>query len=288
MIHHRATAMLNGRFAQPARGAVLGVRFVALALLASVANAADLPGSRDLESLPRYPQAQIVGFKEERAPERIYPLDSIRRISGRLRMSSQISSGGQLTAITYRLPEVHTGIDAFEQARNRLMKDGAEMLFWCEGRECGSSSLWANEVFQRSTLYGPDAGQAYLLARLPGDSDRLVALYGITRGNGRPYLQAEQFTPDEPLGVILPNPATLLRQLKFTGALDLPRLPQVPTAEWGALLANVLRLDSTIRVLMKGKGAAAWHEALTQERIKARRLEAETSEDDGLRIELLR
>ncbi|WP_217475384.1 DUF4892 domain-containing protein [Stutzerimonas stutzeri] len=257
-------------------------------MFASVASAADLPGSWDLEALPRYPQAQIVGFKDERVPERIYPLDSIRRISGRLRMSSQISSGGQLTAITYRLPDVHTGIDAFERARNRLMGEGAEMLFWCEGRECGSSSLWANDIFHRSTLYGPDASQAYLLARLSGDSDRLVALYGITRGNGRPYLQAEQFTPDEPLGVILPNPATLLRQLKYTGVLRLPRLPQVPTAEWGALLANVLRLDSTIRVVLKGKGAAAWHEALTQERIKARRLEAEVSDEDGLRIELLR
>lgn len=284
MIHHRASATLSGRIARPARG----VRIVALAMFASVASAADLPGSWDLEALPRYPQAQIVGFKDERVPERIYPLDSIRRISGRLRMSSQISSGGQLTAITYRLPDVHTGIDAFERARNRLMDEGAEMLFWCEGRECGSSSLWANDIFHRSTLYGPDASQAYLLARLSGDSDRLVALYGITRGNGRPYLQAEQFSPDEPLGVILPNPATLLRQLKYTGVLRLPRLPQVPTAEWGALLANVLRLDSTIRVVLKGKGAAAWHEALTQERIKARRLEAEVSDEDGLRIELLR
>ncbi|WP_348658627.1 DUF4892 domain-containing protein, partial [uncultured Stutzerimonas sp.] len=118
--------------------------------------------------------------------------------------------------------------------------------------------------------------------------DRLMALYGVTRGNGRPYLHVEQFVPDQPLGIILPNPGTLLRQLKSTGELWLPRLPQEPTAEWGALLANVLRLDSTIRVSLKGKGAAAWYEALTQERIKARRMEAETSDEDGLRMTLLR
>lgn len=265
-----------------------GVWITGLALLASTANAADFPGSSDFDALPRYPQSEIVAFKEEKVLERTYPLDSIRRISGRLRMADQVRAGGQLTAVTYQLPAVHTGIEAFERARSRLLDDGAELLFWCEGRECGSSSLWANEIFERSALYGPDARQAYLLARLPGDSDRLMAVYGVTRGNGRPYLQVEQFNPDAPLGVILPNPATLLRQLKTTGELWLPRLPEEPTAEWGALLANVLRLDSTMRVVLVGKGAAAWQEALTHERIRARRMEAEVSDENGLRIKLLR
>lgn len=261
---------------------------LALGAFASVANAADLPGSRDFDALPRYPQAQIVAFKEQQVLERTYPLDSIRRISGRLRMNDQVTASGQLTAVTYLLPAVHTGIEAFERARNSLLASGAELLFWCEGRECGSSSLWANEIFGRSTLYGPEARQAYLLARLPGDPDRLMALYGITRGNGRPYLQVEQFNPDDALGVILPNPATLLRQLKSTGELRLPRLPQEPTAQWGALLANVLRLDSTMRVALEGEGAAEWHAALIQERVRARRLEAEVTEESGLRIKLLR
>lgn len=264
------------------------VWIAALAMLAHGAMAADPPGSRDLDALSRYPQAQIVAFKEQQVPERTYPLDSVRRISGRLRMSDQVSASGHLVAVTYLLPDTHTGLEAFERARTQLLQSGAELLFWCEQRDCGSSSLWANEIFQRSTLYGPDTRQAYLLARLPGDADQLVALYGITRGNGRPYLQVEQFTPDEALGVILPSPATLLRQLKSTGELWLPRLPQAPTAEWGALLANVLRLDSTMRVALEGKGAAGWHEALTQERIKARRLDALATDEDGLRIKLLR
>ncbi len=264
------------------------ISIAALVFAVSAAYAADPPGSRDFEILPRYPQSEIVAFKERDVLDRTYPLDSIRRISGRLRMSDQVTASGHLTAVTYRLPDVHTGIEAFERSRSRLLREGAELLFWCEGRECGSSSLWANEVFHRSTLYGPEARQAYLLARLPGDSDRLMALYGVTRGNGRPYLQVEQFEPDEPLGIILPNPGTLLRQLKSSGELWLPRLPPEPTAEWGALLANVLRLDSTIRIALEGKGAAAWYEALTQERIKARRMEAEATDENGLRITLLR
>lgn len=264
------------------------IGLTALMVASAAVNAADVPGSRDFDSLSRYPQSEIVAFKEGPVLERTYPLDSIRRISGQVRTSDQISASGQLTAVTYQLPAVHTGIEAFERTRNSLLEEGAELLFWCEGRECGSSSLWANDVFQRSSLYGPEARQAYLLARLPGESERFLALYGITRGNGRSYLQVEAFAPDEPLGIILPNPATLLRQLKSTGELWLPRLPQEPTAEWGALLANVLRLDSTVRVSLEGKGAAGWYEALTQERVKARRMEAEASDEDGLRIKLLR
>lgn len=260
----------------------------ALATLTSLVQAADVADSRDFDELPRYPQAQIAVFKEQPTLERTYPLDSIRRISGRLRMSDQVSAPGELTAVTYLLPGAHSGIEAFERARSHLLDEGAELLFWCEGRECGSSSLWANEIFGLATLYGPDAGQAYLLARLPGDDDRLMALYGITRGNGRPYLQVEQFTPEAPLGVILPSAATLLRQLRSTGELWLPRIPEEPTPEWSALLANVLRLDSTMRVELEGRGAAAWHEALTAERIKTRRLEAGGAEEAGLRIRLLR
>lgn len=264
------------------------IGILGLALFAGAASAADVSGSRDIEALSRYPQAQIVSFREQATLERTYPLDAIRRISGRLRMSAQISAVGQLTAVTYELPDGHRGIEAFEQTRNQLIETGGELLFWCEGRECGSSSLWANDIFQRSMLYGPEAQQAYLLARLADDSDSLVALYGITRGNGRPYLHVEQFSPEQPLGDILPNPATLLRQLKSAEVLWLPRLPEEPVKEWAALLANVLRLDSTIRVSLQGKGATAWHEALVAERIAARRLDGEASAEEGLRIRLLR
>lgn len=259
-----------------------------LTLLSCAVSAADLPGSTDLEGLTRFPQAQIVGFKQESDVERIYPLDSIRRISGKLRMSDQVNASGNLLAITYELPDHHTGIEAFNQARAQLFEQDAQLLYWCEGRACGSSSLWANQIFQRSMLYGPEAQQAFLLARMPGEAESLVALYGITRGNGRPYLQVEKLQSAMPLGLIRPNPATLLRQLESTGELHLPLLPAEPAQEWAALLANVLRLDSTIRISLGGEGAAAWREALVAERVSARRLELDDNDEAGLHITLLR
>lgn len=259
-----------------------------LTLLACAAGAADMPGSADLEELERFPQAKIIAYKQESNVERIYPLDSIRKISGRVRMSEQVTARGDLVAITYQLPDHHSGIEAFSQARLRLVEQGAHLLYWCEGRACGSSSLWANEILKRSMLYGPEAQQAFALARMADEADTLVALYGITRGNGRPYLQVERLQPSAPLGIIRPNPATLLRQLVSTGELRLPRLPAEPVADWGALLASVMQLDSTLRISLGGEGAAAWREALITERVSPRRLELDDSDESGLRITLLR
>ena len=259
-----------------------------LTLRASLSWAADTPGSEDLELLPRYPQAQIVDFQQTAVNERIYPLDSVRRISGRLRMAEQVSASGGLTSITYLLPDNHSGIDAFSEARKALLEQDAELLFWCEGRECGSSSLWANAIFGKSMLYGPDAQQAYLLARLPERIDSLIALYGVTRGNGRPYLHVERLQPDAPLGELLPSAATLVRQLKNTGELRLPRLPEQPVANWGVLLANLLRLDSTMRISLAGAGAVEWREALIAERVRAGRIEIDESDQAGLHVRLLR
>jgi len=257
-------------------------------LFAVSAGAADVPGSRDPQMLTRYPQAQIISFREQDGVERIYPMDGLRRISGRLRMSDQVSADGALTAITYQLPASHGGLEALERSRGELIAKGGDLLFWCEGRECGSSSLWANEIFQRSMLYGPEAQQGYVLARLQGETDQLVALYGITRGNGRAYLHVELFEPEQALGAILPTPATLLRQLKDGGELWLQRLSTEPSPEWARLLANVLRLDTTMRVLLEGEGAAAWSDALVAEGVASRRLDGEVNSEKGLRIRLLR
>src|SRR5690606_31524517 len=147
--------------ADPLRLYMRSAWIAGLTLLGCVASAADLPGSSDLEGLARFPQAQIVGFKQDSDVERIYPLDSIRRIS------DQVNATGDLLAITYQLRDHHSGIEAFSQAREQLVEQGAQLLYWCEGRACGSSSLWANQIFQRSMLYGPEAQQAFLLARVP-------------------------------------------------------------------------------------------------------------------------
>lgn len=261
--------------------------FCCLALAGSSLLAADLPGSRDLEGLPRFPHAEIVEFRQGDA-ERRYPMGDIQRISGRLRYEQEVSAQGALTAATYLLPVGHAAGEAFARARGALLGQGAELLYWCEGRDCGSSSLWANAVFGNARLYGPDERQAYALLRLAAPRrDSLLALYAITRGNRRDYLHVEQLDAAGALGELLPAPATLLRQLRADGQLLLPGLSGEPGAAWVELLARSLMLDSTLRVALAGAQAPAWRAALVERGVRAARLELDEASVAGLRLSRL-
>ena len=251
--------------------------------------AADLPGSRDLEILPRFPRSEITDFRSEPMLERLYPQGSIRRISGQLRYEREVLAEGAFTAVTYRLSSEHSSAEAFEAARRALMEKGAELLYWCQGRDCGSSSLWANSVFGKATLYGPDDQQAYALLRLAEPNpESLLALYAITRGNRRAYLHVEQLDSAAPLGTLLPAPATLLRQLKSTGELKLLRLSGEPEQPWVEVLARSLNLDTTLRVSLDGPNADAWREALVAQGVRAARLELGEGDEKGLHLSVLR
>ena len=259
-----------------------------LSLCCTSVLAADVPGSQDLQSLPRFPRAEIVDYRDAALEERRYPLDGVRRISGQIRMSREVLAEGQVRALTYRLPDEHSPSEALEQARQHLDEAGAQLLYWCEGRDCGSSSLLANAIFGNAKLYGPEERQSYLLLRLAEpQQDSLLALYGITRGNRRSYLHAEQLDASEPLPEILPAAATLRKQLRQSGQLALPKLGE-PDDTWADLLANTLLLDRTLRVSLNGVNAAAWLSALEQRGVRASRLESGETEGSGLLLRMLR
>ncbi|KWS41982.1 DUF4892 domain-containing protein [Pseudomonas amygdali pv. morsprunorum] len=265
------------------------VAALCMSLCSAVLFAADAPGSRDLEILPRLTDTEIVDYRPAAELERVYPMGSIRKISGQLRFDGQVSARGTLTSVTYQLPAEHTSDDAFTAAREALQQQGAELLFWCQARDCGESSLWANEVFGNAKLYGADDRQAYLLLRLAEPrSETLVALYSITRGNRRAYLHVEQFESAAPLGELLPTSATLLRQLKSTGKLVLPKLGGEPQEVWVTLISRGLNLDSTLRATVSGPSASAWRDALVAKGVRAARLEAGAADSQGLVIEVIR
>jgi hypothetical protein len=258
------------------------------ALLLSPNLWADVAGSQDLAILPRVNDAVIVSYQHVAEQERRYPQGAISRISGKLRYEREVASSGALTRLTYELPATHSADQAFAAAREALQGEGAHLLYWCVGRECGSSSLWANSVFANASLYGADDQQSYALLRLAApQQDSLVALYSITRGNRRAYLHAELLAASSALGQILPTPATLHRQLKTLGQLSL--LEQAaPSSEWVELLARSLNIDSTQRVALAGPQAAAWREALVAQRVRASRLELDEQDTTGLLVKLLR
>ncbi|UPF05646.1 DUF4892 domain-containing protein [Pseudomonas mosselii] len=239
-------------------------------------------------SLPVPPDAKVVDQRPAVEQERVYPLGPLRKISGRLRVDDKVESRGQVSSVTYELPVERSAREAFTSAREALQQEGGYPLFWCQGRDCGEASLWANDVFANARLNGGDEQQAFILLRRSAEeADTLVALYSVTRGNRRAYLHVEEFVAGSPLGELLPTAATVLRELRDTGKLDYPDLAE-PQATWATLLARSLNLDSTLRVSLSGKGAEAWREQLVKAGVRSARLEVGDAPIEGLHLELIR
>lgn len=262
-----------------------------LLLLGMPAIAADIRGSADLPILERPRGAEISAYRVDEDFDRHFPQGPVRRLSGQINYEAEVRASGRRVSLTYALAAGEGHLPAFEQAREALRQQGATLLYWCQGRECGSSALWANNVFGNALLNGGDDQQAYALLRLAGEqADSLLALYGVTRGNRRAYLLVEQLQSGEPLGRLLPAPSTLLRLLRAGDSLTVPVHADggEPDAELLGLIARTLNQDITLRVLLQGEGAGAWRDGLVASGVRATRLEAEDQSGEPLRMSKVR
>lgn len=239
-------------------------------------------------TLPVPQDAKVVDQRPAVEQERVYPMGPLRKISGRLRLEDKIESRGLVSSTTYELPVERSARESFTSAREALQRDGGYPLFWCQGRDCGEASLWANDVFANARLNGGDERQAFILLRRSAEeADTLVALYSVTRGNGRGYLHVEEFVASSPLGDLLPTAATVLREMRDTGKLDYPDL-RAPQAAWVDLLGRSLNRDSTLRATLSGAEAEAWREQLIKAGVRSARLEVGDAPTEGLHLELIR
>src|SRR5690606_19352344 len=120
---HRAAVVRESRLFR-------AMGMLGLTLFASVAGAVELSTVANIDVMSSYPQAKVVSSREQPALERTYPMDGIRRISGRVITRKRIIATRQMSAITNQLPETHCGIQSFDNASNQLIEDAAELLLW--------------------------------------------------------------------------------------------------------------------------------------------------------------
>lgn len=244
-----------------------------LTVLVSHASANDFSTLLQLEHLR---DAEVITQEHRDSVEKIYPKGSVRRISGKMRYSGEVLVRGSVDVLTVQLAPTHEALAAFHASRELLQNEQAQMLYWCAARECGSSSLWANQVFANSRLYGPDDRQAYALFRLAGEQQAsLVAVYAITRGNGRDFVHFERFQAEQLPADLFPTPTTLERQLNTDHRLVLAALTGQPDPVWVKLLVRALNQDITMRLSMAGEHAQAWRDAMVEQGLRATRIELE-------------
>ncbi len=146
----------------------------------------DVVGSADYPGINRFPGARIVEFREMADTNYRLALGRLQRVNGRVIAGREERIQGALTRITYEIPAGYSGADVFARLSAQLLEAGGDELYRCQGRACGSSNFWANDLFANRVLYGPETDQFYLASASATDVESpgiYTALYVITRGN---------------------------------------------------------------------------------------------------------
>lgn len=181
-------------------------------------------GAVDHELIARFPGAEIVDYRTPGTTNYRLALDRMQRVNGRVSAGREERVNGTLTRITYRIPEGYSSADVFAHYSTQMLTAGPE-LYRCQGRGCGSSNFWANDVFENRILYGPDADQYYLVSTVGSDERHIsayLALYVITRGNRSVYahldiLEMRGLVSDVPTN----SPEALALQIRQEGSVIL-------------------------------------------------------------------
>lgn len=234
---------------------VIILMLLALASVAWGQGSSDIDGAADYTDIARFPSSRISDYRQVGDINYRLALGRMQRVNGRVAPGSEERIQGALTRITYQIPSGYTGAVVFEHFATQLLANGVE-LFRCQGRGCGSSNFWANDIFDNRVLYGPEADQFYMASTL-GPSDDIsayVALYVITRGNRTVYAHldvlqlpqsAEDETTESPEAVILrlqQEGNVRIRGLSFNDEDELRETSGL------SLLADALHSDPVVNV----------------------------------------
>ena len=150
-------------------------------------------GFDDHPLLARFPDSVINSVEYSEDVNYRLVLGSLQRTRGQVVPENSERIRGNVTRITYEVSGEFTGADVYQYYLDQIDEVNYTQLFACEGRACGSSNYWANDIFRNRILYGPERNQYYLAIRTGAGlaTDPSIALYIITRGNRRLYAYLE-------------------------------------------------------------------------------------------------
>lgn len=140
--------------------------------------------------VPLYRGAEIVQQEILTDVEWYLSLAKYRKINGVWQFSKALDLHGNVTKTTY-LIQTHDLYQSIANFYQRWSKQGQlQLLFDCKNRSCGSSNEWANGHFKVRNLYGLEGKQRYWALKT---ATGYIAMYLVERGNGKVYLQVEEF-----------------------------------------------------------------------------------------------
>lgn len=177
--------------------AVLAAAGVFLFGDARIALGQEEPGQNLSPPMFAFPQSQSIRTQEsDRVETYEFILSPVETAARELQIDESRRLQAQLKRETWRLPDSATFAEIRDFLRQKLRDTGFVTLFECEGRDCGRSNLWANQVWKLALLYGPNSSQFYL-AMHNQEIEVLAALYLVQRGNRRIYANLDLISPLE-------------------------------------------------------------------------------------------
>ena len=175
-------------------------RAISLVLtLASLPILADVSGSSDSNLLSRYTGSTIISYDSIDGSYDFIDA-AVDKIKRDVSFESSVRFTGTGQKITYEMPRGVSREDAFLWYVQQLDRLGASMLFTCKGPDCGRATIWASQIFRVRELSAQDRDQTYAAYVIgEGDTQTLIALYVVERGNKRVMAHIEEVKPNEPV-----------------------------------------------------------------------------------------
>lgn len=159
------------------------------ALLAVATLSAPLLAESVPVPVPLVSGAELLESSQQPVTDQWVPLGSVKQDSdGRISPERSQRVSGIARKALFQLP-AELALTESQRAINEKWTSthgDASLLYRCAGRDCGQSSLWANEVLDQALLFGNDRTQfAYVF--LSSDKQTITMLYGSERPNLKSY-----------------------------------------------------------------------------------------------------
>lgn len=143
-------------------------------------------------SFGSYPESEIVS-EESLATNQTFELITgpVRRINSLLSPESKIFVTAKKRSRTLLSNTKRNAKEVYNYYLKAL-KSESEIIYQCNGRSCGPSTYWANIVYQKALIYGPEQYQHYLVARLNTSHPYYLVIYIGQRATGQVYIQQDE------------------------------------------------------------------------------------------------
>ncbi len=169
----------------------------------------------------QFPDSDLVDVEFEEDANYRLVLGTLQRTRGVVVPQDSERLRGDVTKLRYEVSPEFSGEDVLAFFQQQFAERGYEILFTCSGRECGSSNYWANDIFRKRVLYGPERNQ-YFMALRANDVDAHLILYIITRGNRRLYAYLEIIEEEGVLPEITIPVTEVLTSINESGSVAIP------------------------------------------------------------------